>query len=77
MTQLQSEDAIYLLISFSLIKESGIQRHSFEIYYFVQISIRNWLKSNNQLGLWSEKSAEILAATFPSGEFDTWPDVGS
>ncbi|KAE8134606.1 hypothetical protein BDV38DRAFT_273463 [Aspergillus pseudotamarii] len=56
MTQLQLEDAIHPLISHSLIKESGIQQHSFEIHRL------------------SEKSAEIIAAAFPSGDFDTWPE---
>ncbi|KAL4778621.1 hypothetical protein BJX76DRAFT_352467 [Aspergillus varians] len=71
MTQPEFEDALHPLISFSLIKKIKGQK-SFELHRLVQISIRKWLESNGQLQFWIQQSAELMAATFPSGEFETW-----
>ncbi|OJJ42627.1 hypothetical protein ASPZODRAFT_105081 [Penicilliopsis zonata CBS 506.65] len=72
-TRGEFEDAIHPLISFSLIRESKDQQ-SFEIHRLVQISMRKWLESHNQLQKWSIISAEIIARSFPSGEFETWKE---
>jgi tetratricopeptide (TPR) repeat protein len=74
MTRSDFEDAVHPLISFSLIKQSKDQQHSFEIHRLVQVSIRKWLEANNQRELWVTRSAKLLAVTFPSGEFGTWAE---
>jgi hypothetical protein len=73
MSKLQFKDTVTTLVSFSLIKkEEGCQ--SCKIHRLVQISMRKWLESNNQLAKWIKRSAEILATTFPGGDYKTWPE---
>jgi tetratricopeptide (TPR) repeat protein len=73
MSKLQFEDAVTTLVGFSHIKEEeGCQ--SFEMHRLVQISMRKWLESNNQLEKWIKRSAEILATTFLGGDYKTWPE---
>jgi hypothetical protein len=40
-------------------------RDSYDIYQLVQIAIRNWLKSRNELSLWSGKALIRVAEVFP------------
>ncbi|KAB8078797.1 hypothetical protein BDV29DRAFT_130072 [Aspergillus leporis] len=54
-----------------LIKEKQ-DKQFFEIRRLIQLSIRKWLESNNQLQLWTRTSAKIIAATPQSGQVDTW-----
>ncbi|KAL4739076.1 hypothetical protein BDV11DRAFT_170455 [Aspergillus similis] len=73
MSQFEFENAVHPLVSFSLIKETKTQR-SFQLHRLVQISVREWLESNGQLQLWIKRSAELVAAAFPSGKFETWTE---
>ncbi|KAL4746359.1 P-loop containing nucleoside triphosphate hydrolase protein [Aspergillus terricola var. indicus] len=73
MSRFEFGNVVHPLISFSLIKESR-NRQLFQLHRLVQISVRKWLESNGQLQLWTKRSAELMAATFPSGEFGTWTE---
>src|SRR5215471_4588586 len=54
------EDAIALLVCFSLIQEQT-EKRSFEMHRLVQLSTRQWLELNGQLVRWRKKSVEIMA----------------
>jgi len=69
--QLDFEDAMAPLLSFSLVR-TEIGKQSFEIHRLVQLSMRTWLKSNDQLAKWTKKSIKTMEKAFPNGEYKTW-----
>ncbi len=71
INQLQFEDAVAPLVSFSLIR-AEIGQQSFEMHHIVQLSIRKWLELNKQLERWRKESMGIIAKAFPDGQYETW-----
>ncbi|KAF2183993.1 TPR-like protein [Zopfia rhizophila CBS 207.26] len=78
-SRLQFEDAVALLTSFSLIRtQTGKQsrprlgEQSFEMHSLVQLATRKWLDLSSQVDKWQKVSLRIMAATFPSGQHETW-----
>ncbi|KAF1996952.1 hypothetical protein P154DRAFT_607067 [Amniculicola lignicola CBS 123094] len=72
-SQLDFEDALAPLLSFSLVRaEKGEQ--SFGMHRLVQLSMRKWLEGEKQLSRWTKQSIGVLEAAFPSGGFKTWED---
>ena len=69
--QLEFEDSIAPLLSFSLIT-ADINRQSFEIHRLVQLSMIKWLEIMKELEVWRTISIRILAKTFPNGEYENW-----
>jgi tetratricopeptide (TPR) repeat protein len=70
MDQLQFEDTMALLISFSLVRvEFGGQ--IFNLHRLVQLSARQWLKRQGQLHQLAQKSIRAMEAVFPSGDYET------
>ncbi|QGA15967.1 hypothetical protein EYB26_003634 [Talaromyces marneffei] len=70
MDQLQFEDAMAPLISFSLVRvEFGGQ--SFDLHRLVQLSARQWLKKQGLLHHLAKKSVQVMKAIFPSGDYET------
>ena len=77
--RLQFEDAVAPLTSFSLIKaqstkqlEQQVGELMFEMHDLVQLATRKWLEVRMQVGRWQKESLRIIAASFPSGEYETW-----
>jgi tetratricopeptide (TPR) repeat protein len=71
MNQLDFEDAVTPLISFSLIR-AEIRGQSFEMHRLVQLSIRQWLKLHGQLDRWVKESRNVMEKAFPSGDYENW-----
>ncbi|KAF2679087.1 hypothetical protein K458DRAFT_375514 [Lentithecium fluviatile CBS 122367] len=72
-SQLDFEDALAPLLSFSLVRaEMGEQ--SFGMHRLVQLSMRTWLEAEKLLSRWVKQSIGVLAAAFPSGDYKTWAD---
>jgi hypothetical protein len=65
---LKFEDALALLVSFSLIRpEIGgpeVGERSFEMHRLVQLSIRGWLNLHGQSEKWKKESRNIIARYF-------------
>jgi hypothetical protein len=70
MDRLQFEDAIAPLMSFSLIR-TEIGERLFEMHRLVQLSIRQWLKREQQWGKWAKESRNVMEKAFPSGDYET------
>ncbi|EED13534.1 kinesin, putative [Talaromyces stipitatus ATCC 10500] len=70
MDRLQFEDAIALLISFSLIQVE-IGGRLFELHRLVQLSVRQWLKKQGRLHQLVKQSLRVMKAVFPSGDYQT------
>jgi tetratricopeptide (TPR) repeat protein len=73
MDQLQFEDAIALLISFSLVREQA-GGSAFEMHRLVQLSTRKWVELSRQLERWRSEAIKVIARLFPSGQYETWSD---
>ncbi|KAH8698443.1 putative kinesin [Talaromyces proteolyticus] len=71
MDELEFEDTIALLVSFSLIRVE-IGRRFFEMHRLVQLSIRQWLKKRGQDRRFIQESLQIMKEEFPSGDYKTW-----
>jgi Tfp pilus assembly protein PilF len=69
--RLEFEDAMAPLMSFSLIR-TEIGEQSFEMHRLVQLSIRQWLKREQQLERLAKESRNVMEKIFPSGEYETW-----
>ncbi|KAI9764473.1 MAG: hypothetical protein M1840_008399 [Geoglossum simile] len=72
-SQLDFGDALAPLLSFSLVR-AEIGKQSFEMHRLVQLSMKSWLKTNEQLSKWVKESIKVLTAAFPSGGYETWTD---
>ncbi|KAI9685382.1 MAG: hypothetical protein M1822_004513 [Bathelium mastoideum] len=72
-SQLDFDDALMPLLSFSLVR-AEIGKQTLEMHRLVQVSIRAWLKSENQLSKWTKESIRTLSSAFPTGKFGTWAD---
>jgi tetratricopeptide (TPR) repeat protein len=68
---LQFEDALALLIGYSLI-QTGIENNLFNMHRLVQLSIRAWLEIHHELRRWQEQSRAIMAQKFPIGRYENW-----
>jgi hypothetical protein len=73
MDQLQFEDTITPLISFSLVREQA-GGSTFEIHRLVQLSTRKWVELKKQLERWQSEAIKVIARLFPSGQYETWSD---
>ena len=65
----ETTDALGTLKAFAFIKER-IEEGLYDIHQLVQIAMRNWLKTNNQLTLWAGKTLKQIAEVFPLGEHE-------
>lgn len=71
MHQLEFEDTVAPLLSFSLIQvEIGGQ--CFQIHRLVQLSIQQWLKKRGQSQRFLRQALRIMKEKFPSGDYETW-----
>ncbi|EED11465.1 kinesin, putative [Talaromyces stipitatus ATCC 10500] len=68
--QLQFEDTMALLISFSLIQVE-IGGRLFELHRLVQLSVQQWLKKQGWLYQLVKQSLRVMEAVFPSGDYQT------
>ena len=73
ISQLDFDDALAPLLSFSLVR-AEIGKRSFEMHRLVQLSMRSWLETDEQLSKWIKESIRVLTAAFPSGDYKTWAD---
>lgn len=71
--QLQFEDAIAPLMSFSLVKQQAKER-SFEMHRLVQLSTRKWLESNRELQKWISEALKTMVKMFPTADYESWSD---
>ncbi|KAJ5974633.1 hypothetical protein N7481_011843 [Penicillium waksmanii] len=71
--ELQFEDALAPLISYSLVRIET-ETASFDMHRLVQLSVRKWLEIHLELVRWQEKSRAIMAQMFPSGHYETWTE---
>lgn len=69
--RLRFEDAIMPLMSFSLVRKQA-NKGFFEMHRLVQLSTREWLKSNNELLSWIHEALTAMVKVFPSGQYETW-----
>ena len=73
-TRRRELEAIGTLRAYAFItKRDG--RDSYDIHRLVQIAMRNWLKTRNELSLWSGKALRRVAEVFPSPKYEnraTW-----
>ena len=70
-SQLDFDDALMPLLSFSLVK-TEIGEQIVEMHRLVQLSMKKWLEAQNQLGKWVKESIQALSAVFPDGDYQTW-----
>ncbi|KAK7423730.1 hypothetical protein QQX98_000920 [Neonectria punicea] len=65
------EDDVAMLRAFCLIttNEGG---HAFEMHGLVQLSTKRWLKAYGQQETFKGQYIELMADSFPSGEYETW-----
>lgn len=71
--QLQFEDTLAPLISFSLVQEQ-IKGNIFKMHQLIQLSTRKWVELNKQLEKWQSEAIKVITRLFPSGKFETWSD---
>jgi tetratricopeptide (TPR) repeat protein len=71
--QLEFEDALAPLISFSLVREQSTGG-GFEMHRLVQLSTRKWVELNGQLKRWQSEALKVVATLFPTGDYETWSD---
>jgi len=71
--QLQFEDTLAPLISFSLVREQ-VEGSIFEMHRLVQLSTRKWVELNKQLERWQSEAIKVITRLVPSGEYETWSD---
>jgi tetratricopeptide (TPR) repeat protein len=64
-------DAIRDLEVHSLIMTNE-QGSSYNIHRLVQLATRTWLTEHGNAGRWASQALSILAARFPSAEYETW-----
>ncbi|CAN9242610.1 unnamed protein product [Alternaria alternata] len=69
--QLDFDDALAPLLSFSLVK-TEVGEQALAMHRLVQLSMRRWLEAESELGRWVKESIEALSAAFPSGDYGTW-----
>jgi tetratricopeptide (TPR) repeat protein len=78
-TRLQFEEAVAPLTSFSLVRAQAGKRPDqqlgcqlFEMHGLVQLATKKWLEQYDQVDRWEKASLHIMAASFPSGQPETW-----
>src|ERR1700722_7887007 len=65
----KATDALGSLKVFAFIKER-IEEGSYDMHQLVQIAMRNWLKTKNELTLWTGKTLKHIAEVFPFGKHE-------
>ena len=70
-SQLDFDDALAPLLSFSLVK-TEVGEQALAMHRLVQLSMRRWLEAESELGRWVKESIEALSAAFPSRDYGTW-----
>ena len=68
--QREIEESVMPLISFQLISEEV--GGTFSIHRLVQLSVKSWLSSNNDLIHQAETVVQVLYHRFPVGDHETW-----
>ncbi|GAM34008.1 hypothetical protein TCE0_014f01316, partial [Talaromyces pinophilus] len=68
---LDFHDALAPLISYSLIRVE-MEERLFDMHGLVQLSVRAWLDTHQQLCGWQANSRKIMAQVFPSGDYENW-----
>ncbi|KAF3390061.1 hypothetical protein DPV78_011783 [Talaromyces pinophilus] len=71
MDQLQFEDAMAPLLSYSLVRVE-VGGELFDLHRLVQLSARQWLNKQGQLHQLAKKSIRVMEAVFPSGDYETF-----
>ncbi|KAH8689250.1 hypothetical protein GQ44DRAFT_637548 [Phaeosphaeriaceae sp. PMI808] len=78
-SMLEFHDAVLPLTRFSLVRTQAAEppaqqrgEQLFEMHSLVQLSTRKWLEANRQVAKWQKASLRIMAAAFPSGQYETW-----
>lgn len=66
-------DALGTLKNYSLITENTTTKN-FSMHRLVQLSIRKWLKKENQEEKFREDALTLLSESFPDGSFKTWDE---
>ncbi|KAF2715541.1 hypothetical protein K504DRAFT_396977 [Pleomassaria siparia CBS 279.74] len=61
--QLDFDDALTPLLNFSLVR-AEVGNQSFSMHRLVQLSMRTWLKDEQELETWVEESSEVIIAAF-------------
>jgi hypothetical protein len=61
---LLQQEALGILKAYAFIKPHKGQ-HSHDIHRLVQVAVRNWLKTRNELSMWSGKTLAQIARVFP------------
>jgi tetratricopeptide (TPR) repeat protein len=61
---LLQQEALGILKAYAFITPHKGQ-HSYDIHRLVQVAVRNWLKTRNELSLWSGKTLTQIARVFP------------
>lgn len=70
-SQLDFDDALAPLLSFSLVR-TEVEKQTLGMHRLVQVSMRAWLKVEEQLSKWTKESIRTLSMAFPSGDYETW-----
>ncbi|KUL81728.1 hypothetical protein ZTR_09475 [Talaromyces verruculosus] len=73
---LDFHDELAPLINYSLIRVEQDNR-LFDMHRLVQLSVRAWLGTHQQLREWQTKSTRIMARVFPSGDYESWTQCQS
>ncbi|KAI7973725.1 hypothetical protein EIK77_000227 [Talaromyces pinophilus] len=68
---LDFHDALAPLVGYSLIQVQMDER-LFDMHRLVQLSVRAWLDTHQQLHGWQAKSRRIMARVFPNGNYENW-----
>ena len=70
--RLQLEKSLGILKAFSLITENT-EDNNIHIHRLIQIAIRLWLRGSSLETQLAEMALDLLSASFPSGNYGTWP----
>lgn len=69
------EDDISILTIYSLVTVN-LEGNQFEMHRLVQFSMKKWLEHHDELENWREKYINIMANSFPIGEYENWTVCG-
>lgn len=73
--ELDFHDALAPLLSYSLVRLE-IDEGLFDMHRLVQLSVRAWLETHQQLHSWQKKSRAIMARVFLDGTYENWTKYG-
>ncbi|KAL5371985.1 hypothetical protein DPSP01_013848 [Paraphaeosphaeria sporulosa] len=64
-------DDVLMLQDYSFINFAG-DAHTFEMHRLVQLAMRKWLESHQELDKWREQFIANLCEELPTGEYENW-----